>query len=153
MPLDQWSLDGSISDFETIDAAGIPLDDSTFTGLRLSFSSDTATPTVIPQRSEVTSSTPCPQTPGSCESALLDLHDVPETDLSACLDQLCTVLRTQYPNSKPPGQLFKHFISRRRDLNHCKLCNKALENREQMYQHVMKVHCNHFPFACDELGW
>lgn len=135
--------------------AGISLEDAGSIGLGLSFSSDTMIPSVIPpEPSEVETSTPSLQSSAPPESPrLLELNCVPEGDLPACLDQLRSILRNHFPDSKPPGQLFKHFIYRRRDLNHCKLCPKALENREQMNQHVMKVHCDHFPFACDELGW
>lgn len=135
--------------------ADISLENAGGMGLGLSFSYDTMTPSVIPpEPSDAATSTPPPQASVPPESPrLLELNYVPEGDLSACLDQLCSILRDHFPNSKPPGQLFKHFIYRRRDLNHCKLCPKALENREQMNQHVMKVHCDHFPFACDVLGW
>ena len=156
IPHDIWSLDGSLSDFESIDMADLSLEDTEAIGLGLSFSSDTMLipPVTPPEPSDAAYSTPSPQSSGPPESPrLLDLNYVPDCDLQACLDQLCSILRSQYPDSKPPGRLFKHFIYRRRDLNHCKLCPKALENREQINQHVMKVHCEHFPFGCDEPGW
>jgi len=82
-----------------------------------------------------------------------ELKHVSEDDLPASLDQLCAVLRQHYPDSKSPGKLFKAFLYREKDLTHCKLCKKAPENRERMNQHVMGVHCGHFPFGCDEPGW
>lgn len=152
LPQDHWSLDGSFYDFESVDISSIFLEDSTSTGLGLSFSSDTVTP--IPQPTEATNSTPTIQTLVETEKPMpLDLESVPEGDPPVGLDQLCAILRTHYPNRKPPGQLFKQFICRKKDLNQCMLCPKALENREQMNQHVMKVHCNHLPFGCDEPGW
>lgn len=155
LPHDLWSLEGSPSDFESIDVADMSLEDIDVIGLGLSFSSNTMIPSVIPpQPSDAAGSTPSAQSSAPPESPrLLDLNFAPEDDLQACLDQLCSILRNRYPNSKPPGQLFKHFIYRKKDLNHCKLCCKELENREQMNQHVMKAHCNHFPFGCNEPGW
>ena len=155
LPHDLWSLEGSLSDFESIDMADMSREDIDAIGLGLSFSPNTMIPSVIPpEPCDAACSTPPAQSSVPPESPrLLELNFAPEDDLPACLDQLCSTLRNHYPNSKPPGQLFKNFIYRRRDLNHCKLCSKALENREQMNQHVMKVHCNHFPFGCDEPGW
>ncbi len=155
IPHDIWSLDGSLSDFESIDMADISFEDVDAIGLGLSFSSETVIPSFIPpEPSDAAISTPSPQSSVPPESPrLMELNDVPDDDLQACLDELRSILRSSYPDSKPPGQLFKHFIYRRNHLNHCRLCPKALENREQMNQHVMKVHCDHFPFGCDEQGW
>ena len=151
---DHWSLDGSICDFETVDIGSISPEDATSTGLGLSFSSETVTTALIPPATEAMDSAPSTHTPVKPEQpALLDLESVPEDDPPPCLDQLRAILHRHYPNSKPPGQLFKHFICRKKNSNHCKLCDKALDNREQMNQHVMKVHCDHFPFGCDEPGW
>lgn len=145
MPTDLWHLD----EFENIDMGDITLEDLNDTGLGLSLTSG---PTAIPpQPSEATSGTAPTQTPVS--SDLMDLNYVPENNLPECLDQLCTILRRHYPETKPPGRLFRHFIFRENDLNHCKLCSKALENKEQMHQHIMSAHCSHFPFGCDEPGW
>ena len=146
-----WLLDGSLGDF---DEARIPLEESAGTSLGLSLSPNTLIPAdpVIPSSpSEVTTS---PQTPISPElSALTDLEYMSENQLPEYLDQLCAILRRHYSDSKPPGRLFKHFVYRKNDLNRCRLCPKALENREQIVQHVMKAHCNHFPFGCNEPGW
>jgi hypothetical protein len=152
MPHSLWHLERSLSDFESIDATNIPFDDSMGMGLGLSLGSNTTVSSIIP--SESTSGAPSPKTPASSRPSLLMGPDhVPDYDPPTCLDQLRTILGGHYPDTKPPGQLFRNFIYRKKDLNHCKLCSKALENREQMNQHIMKVHCDHFPFACDEPGW
>ena len=161
MPHDLWSLDGSLSDFESIDVDNLSLGGLEDIGLGLSFSCNTVVPPVIlPEPNDAACSPPSSPSaePPSSETSpeppkLLEFDCAPEDDLPACLKQLCAILRWHYPNSKPPGQLFRNFIYRKKDLNHCKLCSKALENREQMNQHVMKVHCNHFPFGCLEPGW
>jgi hypothetical protein len=155
IPHDLWSLDSSPSDFGSIDVADLSLEDAEVIGLGLSFSSNTVTsPVTPPDPSIATSSPPASPKVVSPESPPpLELGPVSEDDLPAYLAQLSTVLRMHYADSKPPGALFQNFLYRKKDLTHCKLCTKALENREQMNQHVMKAHCNHFPFACHEPGW
>lgn len=74
-------------------------------------------------------------------------------DSPTSLDHLRHILRQHYPNRKPPGRLFKSFISRRVDIFQCTLCKYRIGNREQINQHIMKVHCNHFPFICSFPGW
>jgi hypothetical protein len=74
-------------------------------------------------------------------------------DSPTSLDNLCRTLRQHYPNRKPPGHMFKIFISQRGALHHCTLCTYKIGNREQMNQHIMKIHCSHFPFVCPVPGW
>ena len=69
------------------------------------------------------------------------------------LDHLRHILRHDYPNRKPPGHIFKRFISGRGAPFRCTLCPYKIGNREQINQHIMKVHCKHFPFACPFPGW
>ena len=79
--------------------------------------------------------------------------DIQEGDSPTSLDRLRHILSNQYPNRKPPGYMFKSFISGRGDTFKCTLCPYRIGNREQINQHIMKVHCKHFPFACPFPGW
>jgi hypothetical protein len=92
-------------------------------------------------------------TPSSsaCSSEYLD--EISDDSLVVACQKLRRFLRAHYANTKPPGDLFGPFIQRLRKQNHCRLCPKVLENREQMNQHVMKDHCDHKPFACHVQGW
>jgi hypothetical protein len=79
--------------------------------------------------------------------------DIQNGDSPTSLDSLCYLLRQHYPNRKPPGKVFKSFISSRRNIFQCTLCAYKIGNREQINQHIMKVHCSHYPFVCDFPGW
>ena len=97
--------------------------------------------------SAISAQPPTPATPR------LDSDYTQDGDSPTSLDSLRRILHQHFPNRKPPGPMFKHFIYRRDNMKHCKLCPKKLENREQINQHIMKVHCEHFPFACPQPGW
>jgi hypothetical protein len=81
------------------------------------------------------------------------LGDTSDDSLAVACRKLRRILQVHFADSKPPGDLFGPFIQRLRKQNHCRLCPKILENREQMNQHVMKDHCDHRPFACPVEGW
>lgn len=120
------------------------------------------TPTVAPGNAlsptlsdhrEDTPMSPGPSTPSSGAYSEDDFDDTSGDNLAAACRKLRRRLRADYANTKPPGDLFQPFIQRLKKLNHCRLCPKVLENREQMNQHVMKDHCDHKPFACPAPGW
>lgn len=94
-----------------------------------------------------------PPTPSSSACSTDYLAEISGDNLTVACKKLRCFLQAHYANTKPPGDLFGPFIQRLRKLNHCKLCSKVLENREQMNQHVMKDHCDHKPFACPVHGW
>ena len=79
--------------------------------------------------------------------------DIQDGDSPTSLDRLRHILRQYYQNRKPPGKIFKSFISRRGATFQCTLCTYKIGNREQINQHIMKVHCSHFPFKCSFAGW
>jgi len=79
--------------------------------------------------------------------------DIQDGDSPTSLDRLRHILRQHYQSRKPPGKIFKHFISRRGTTFQCTLCTYKIGNREQINQHIMKVHCSHFPFTCSFPGW
>ena len=79
--------------------------------------------------------------------------DILDDDSPASLEHLQRVLHRRYPSSKPPSRIFANFISKRDRFHCCNLCTKKIKNREQMNQHIMKVHCKHFPFTCSTPGW
>lgn len=112
-----------------------------------------ALPPVASSCQEEAPSSPDLSTPSSIVGSTEYLDDVQGDSLAVACRKLRRRLRAQYANTKPPGDLFGPFIHRLRKQNHCRLCPKVLENREQMNQHIMKDHCEHKPFACPEEGW
>ena len=82
-----------------------------------------------------------------------ELDESRDEDAPTSVGDLRHILRKHYADHKPPGKLFKHFVTRRDTKVCCGLCSKRLGNREQMNQHIMKVHCSHFPFGCREPQW
>lgn len=94
-----------------------------------------------------------PPTPPSISLSPPASDDTQDGGSPTSLDRLRHILRRDYPNRKPPGLLFKGFISGRGAMLKCTLCAYKIGNREQINQHIMKVHCNHFPFACPFPGW
>src|SRR5258706_2457692 len=92
-------------------------------------------------------------TPSSSACSTEYLDEISDDSLVVACRKLRRHLRAHYPNTKPPGDLFEPFIQRLRRQNHCQLCSKVLDNREQMNQHIMKNHCGHLPFACPVQGW
>lgn len=94
-----------------------------------------------------------PPTPSPNASSANYLTAISGDSLPVACDKLRHFLQAHYADTKPPGDLFGPFIQRLRKVNHCRLCSKVLENREQMNQHVMKHHCGHKPFACPVNEW
>ena len=94
-----------------------------------------------------------PPTPPSVSPSPPASDDIEDGDSPTSLDRLRHILRHVYPNRKPPGYMFKSFISGRGATLKCTLCPYKIGNREQINQHIMKVHCKHFPFACPFPGW
>ena len=113
--------------------------------------SNASSPMAIDRQDELPTS-PDPPTPSSSASADY-LNEISGDSLDVACRKLRRFLQAHYANTKPPGDLFGPFIQRLRKQNHCRLCPKVLENREQMNQHVMKDHCDHRPFACSVQGW
>ena len=104
-------------------------------------------------RQDESATSPGPSTPSSSASSTEYLDEISDDSLVVACRKLRRHLRAHYPNTKPPGDLFEPFIQRLRRQNHCRLCSKVLDNREQMNQHIMKNHCGHRPFACPVQGW
>jgi len=96
---------------------------------------------------------PVPPTPSSSACSTDFLAEISGDGLAVACEKLRRFLQVHYADTKPPGALFGPFIQRLRKINHCRLCSKVLENREQMNQHIMKDHCGHKPFACPVQGW
>lgn len=97
--------------------------------------------------------TDSPPTPSSLSPSPPASDDIQDGDSPTSLDHLRHILRQHYQNRKPPGYMFKSFISGRGTMFKCTLCTYKIGNREQINQHIMKVHCKHFPFACPFPGW
>ena len=94
-----------------------------------------------------------PPTPSSSASPPPPLGDIQDGSSPTSLHILRHILCQHYANRKPPGRMFANFISLRDNMKQCTLCPYKIRNREQLNQHIMKVHCNHFPFACLVPGW
>lgn len=104
-------------------------------------------------RRDESPTSPGPPTPSCSACSTEYLDEISDDGLVVACRKLRRHLRAHYPNTKPPGDLFEPFIQRLRRQNHCRLCSKVLDNREQMNQHIMKNHCGHLPFACPVQGW